>query len=320
MNHEYTYALISACLEHDMSRVKSLALQVAAHSHAKSPEFSDRIRKLAERPNSSSTMTLLQPLHGGLMAQVTTSTTLDEMALEQTIRNQIDRVLAEYHGRMQLFTRGLAPARKLLFVGPPGVGKTMAARALANALGFPMFRIELHGTIAKHLGETGANLHKIFEQIGKLRGVFLFDEFDALAAQRTDTTGDVGEMRRAVNTLLTLIEDDPSENFIIAATNMGHILDRAILRRFDEVIHFEVPDPITVRRLVERRIAKDPIEDGIDWRSIIAAAKAVGHADIVAAVDRVRKAAALDERAIGRTEIAEALRARTAATTRSETA
>src|SRR5207244_5982566 len=110
-----------------------------------------------------------------------------------------------------------------------------------RSAGLPMFRVELHAVIASHLGETSANLAKVFEHVRTMPAVYLFDEFDALGADRSsssDGSSAGAEMRRTVNSLLQFIEDDRSEGLIVAATNHPQMLDRTIFPRFDEPVAF----------------------------------------------------------------------------------
>ena len=226
----------------------------------------------------------------GLFATVSDLLPLDDMVLAPWIREGLDRVVLEHTRRDELLARGLRPARKLLFTGRPGTGKTMASGALALAVGLPMFRVELHGVIASHMGETAANLAKIFEHVRSMPAVYLFDEFDALGTDRSSVGGEAAgaEMRRTVNSLLQFIEDDRSESLIVAATNHGHMLDTAIFRRFDEMIAFETLTLVEMIALIERALG-DFDAQTLDYGVIFEANPKLGHADLCAVLDRVRK-------------------------------
>ena len=117
----------------------------------------------------------------------------------------------------------------------------MSASALAGELHLPLFTIVLDGLITKFMGETAAKLRLIFEAISQTRGVYLFDEFDALGSERA-SGNDVGEIRRVLNSFLQFLEQDQSDSLIVAATNHPKLLDRALFRRFDDVIEFALPD------------------------------------------------------------------------------
>jgi AAA+ superfamily predicted ATPase len=192
-----------------------------------------------------------------------------------------------------LLVHGLRPARKLLFTGQPGVGKTMAAGALARAIGLPLFRVELHEVIASHLGETAGKLAKVFDHVRTMPAVYLFDEFDAIGSDRSalsDGSSAGAEMRRVVNSLLQFVEDDRSDGLIIAATNHEQMLDGAIFRRFDETIAFAIPSREELVELVRRSLVESNLA-ALDYAAIYAAAAnpGLGHADVCAALDRVLK-------------------------------
>src|SRR5690606_14545412 len=113
---------------------------------------------------------------------------------------------------------GLKPVSRLLFFGPPGCGKTVTAEALAGELGLPWVRVRFDGVVSSFLGETAANLRKVFEFIEQGRYVALFDEVDALAKDRNDPA-DHGELKRVVNAFLTMLESHTGSSILIAATN-----------------------------------------------------------------------------------------------------
>ncbi|WP_249364437.1 AAA family ATPase, partial [Pseudoalteromonas ruthenica] len=138
----------------------------------------------------------------------------------------------------KLKNHGLSPRRKVLLVGPPGTGKTYTASVLAGELDYPLFQVRLDGVITKYLGESSAKLRQVFDAIREVRGVYFFDEFDALGSNRS-AGNDVGEARRLLNSFLQMIEQDESNSLIICATNHIEILDHALFRRFDDVIKYE---------------------------------------------------------------------------------
>jgi SpoVK/Ycf46/Vps4 family AAA+-type ATPase len=279
-------ALVDAHVNRDYARFRAVTLQIAAHS--KSEQTADYLRKLVERQQAQALTPL--PSANGLLSMPAELATLDDMVLAPATRERLDRIVLEHDRRFDLMARGLRPARKLLFTGPPGVGKSMGAKALATAVKMPLFRVELHGVISQYLGETASKLAKVFEHVRDMPGVYLFDEFDALGSDRA-SAGDSSagaEMRRTLNSLLLFIEDDRSDSMIVAATNHAQLLDPAIFRRFDETITFE---PLMLSELIElirRRL--DGFEIGhLDYVAIDAASPRLGHADLCAALDRVRK-------------------------------
>ncbi len=282
-------ALVDAHVSRDYARFRAVTLQIAAHVESKSERGADQLRKLVDRQQAVAFVPL--PSASGLLSAPPDLPALDEMVLAPSVRELLDRVLLEYAQREVLMVHGLRPARKLLFTGPPGVGKTMAAGAIARTIGLPLFRVELHAVIASHLGETSANLAKVFEHVRTMPAVYLFDEFDALGAERSSTSDGSSagaEMRRTVNSLLQLIEDDRSEGMIIAATNHPQALDHAIFRRFDEMVAFPRLARGELVALVDRALEGFDVHI-LDYDAIYAASPAIGHSDLCAVLDRTRK-------------------------------
>jgi SpoVK/Ycf46/Vps4 family AAA+-type ATPase len=128
-----------------------------------------------------------------------------------------------------------------LFFGPPGCGKTITARALAGELGLPLLYVRFDSLISSYLGQTAANLRKLFDFANRSRWVVLFDEFDALGRGRDDPA-EHGELKRVINSILQLMDGFRGDSLLIAATNHEQVLDPALWRRFDEIVKFEPPD------------------------------------------------------------------------------
>ena len=166
---------------------------------------------------------------------------LESLTLSSASRATIDLVIAENRQGELLRTRGLRPSNKLLFCGPPGCGKTVSAEALARELYLPLAVVRFESVVSSYLGETSANLAKVFEFARARPVVMLFDEFDAIGRSRTDES-EHGELKRVVNALLQLIDRFRGETVLVAATNHEGTLDSAIWRRFDEIVTFPRPD------------------------------------------------------------------------------
>jgi AAA+ superfamily predicted ATPase len=153
----------------------------------------------------------------------------------------------------------------------------MTARVLAHELRLPLHTIQVDKLVTKFMGETSAKLRQIFNLISETQGVYLFDEFDAIGGDRS-LDNDVGEMRRVLNALLQFIEQDVSDSLIIGATNNPALLDRALFRRFDDVIHYEVPDENGCRRLIENVLAS--FKGDLKWKHILEKSIGLSHAEI----------------------------------------
>jgi len=234
------------------------------------------------------------------------------MALDVDTRGRLDRVLTEQRQRAQLQSHGLHPQRKLLLVGPPGTGKTMTASALAGELSLPLFAIQLHTLITKYLGETAAKLRLIFDAIRETRAVYLFDEFDALGTDR-DSRNEVGEIRRVLNSFLQFLEHDDSDSLIVAATNYPTSLDRALMRRFDAVIRYTLPDKNVALEVLKNRLGLLKTAK-VEWSTVQKAATDLSHAEIARACESAAKIAILSHRThIDTTELVQALNERRSA-------
>lgn len=299
---EQVKALLHSHAEGNEERFYAIALQVAAQAARtgqvrKAQELRDLVDRLrartAERPPEARPIPLAQP-KGELAGLFTVSypgTKLGDLVLDQKTRKRLERVLTEQRNRARLGEHGLRPQRKLLLVGPPGTGKTFTATAMAGELGWPLCTIQLHVLITKFLGETAAKLRVVFDAMQETRGVFFFDEVDALAGERS-SGHDVGEIRRVLNSFLMFLEQDDSESVVIAATNHRSLLDRALFRRFDAVVEYALPTPEGAVDVMRARLAVVDTK-GMDWVSAGKAAAGMSHADISRACDDAAKNAIL---------------------------
>ncbi len=297
-------ALVRSHAEGDDTRFYSVALQVAAGAARNGQNrFAQDLRELVatlrERQSlaSSATGARLVPVTQprGDLAQLLTVTypqnILADLALESSVRVRLDRVLLEQRQGDRLRSHGFHPLRRLLLVGPPGTGKTMSAHVLAGELRLPLFLIRLDGLITKFMGETAAKLRLIFDALSETRGVYLFDEVDALAGERA-SVNDVGEIRRVLNSFLQFLELDASESLIIAATNHPQLLDRAMFRRFDAVVEYPLPSHDVIRKVIRNRLATVQV-GRLAWAKVDEAAAGLSHGEIAAAAELAAKEAIL---------------------------
>jgi hypothetical protein len=156
------------------------------------------------------------------------------------VASELQAVLNERRREAELSTAGLFPTKSLLFVGPPGVGKTLAARWIAIQLNRPLLTLDLAAVMSSFLGKTGNNIRSVLEYAQRSPSVLLLDEFDAIAKRRDDT-GEIGELKRLVTVLVQAVDEWPSDGLLVAATNHPELLDPAIWRRFDRVVRFPLP-------------------------------------------------------------------------------
>ena len=295
-------ALLKSHLEGDDREFLSVAMQAAAHeAKLGHGAIAQQLRELVDQAklrssatqNRSGQLIVLEPRGdlANLLSVQTPEIRLTDLALPESLAARLHRVLLEQRQRRKLNEHGLHPRRKLLFVGPPGTGKTMSASALAGELKLPLFTIMLEGLITKFMGETAAKLKLVFDAIRQTRGVYLFDEFDALGANRNQAN-DVGEIRRVLNSFLQMLEKDTSDSLIVAATNHGQMLDKALFRRFDDVIEYTLPDARLTEEILRRKLAGFD-NAGVDWTQVLPGAKSFSPADLVRASQEAAKNAIL---------------------------
>ncbi len=300
-------ALVRSHADGDDTRFYAIAMQVAAQAalsgHGK---FAQDLRALVDLVREHAKASADPVLHNlkpvplaqprgelaGLLTVGYPKTRVVDMALTHTLRTKLDRVITEQRQRDRIREHGLAPMRKLLLVGPPGTGKTMTAAALAGELGIPLFSIQLDGLITKYLGETAAKLRLVFDAIQSTRGVYLFDEFDALGGERS-SKNDVGEIRRVLNSFLQFLEQDESDSLVLGATNYVGLLDRALFRRFDALLEYALPTADVAARVMRTRLGLLDTSS-LNWDAAAKAADGLSHAEITMACDQAAKDAILD--------------------------
>jgi SpoVK/Ycf46/Vps4 family AAA+-type ATPase len=258
---ELIQELIRAHVDRNDQRFKTVALQLAAReARAGHRLVAGRIRDLLDEAGIARQIQPPAPVPiarasddlRSVLAVSYPREKLDDIILEGEAIDVIPRLLQEHRSRDALERAGLEPRRRLLLHGPPGCGKTLTAAVLAGELGLPLLRVRIETLFSRYLGQTAMMLTSIFEEMGRVRGVFLFDEFDALGRARF-AASDVGEASRVVSTFLQLVDADESGSLIVAATNGVREVDSATFRRFDDVVEMPLPSADALRRLLQLR-------------------------------------------------------------------
>lgn len=321
---DHIKALIRSHSEGDEERFYAIALQVAAQAARQGhTKMAKELRDLVDRAKAhgnppaqgqkTKPVPIVQPRGelAGLLTASFPTIRLADMALDQSVRSRLERILLEQRQREKLRAHGMSPIQKLLLVGPPGTGKTMTASALASELGIPLFTIRLDGLITRYLGETAAKLRLIFDAIQQTRAVYFFDEFDALGSERA-TKNEVGEIRRVLNSFLQFLEQDDSDSLVAGATNHPQILDKALFRRFDAVIEYGLPSADISEQVMRARLALLNTSQ-VDWSGAVEAAEGLSHSEVTRACEQAAKNAILQQHTrIDTGELVEALRERRA--------
>ena len=160
---------------------------------------------------------------------------------------------------------GLTPTRSAIFVGKPGVGKTLTARWVASQLGVPLYVLDLTVVMSSLLGRSGNNLRAALDFAKSTDCVLLLDEIDSIAKRRSDDT-DIGELKRLVTVILQEVDEWPTTGLLLAATNHPELIDPALWRRFDLVVEFKLPEMPAVKSAVKRFLGPDqtPLGQWID--------------------------------------------------------
>jgi SpoVK/Ycf46/Vps4 family AAA+-type ATPase len=316
-------ALFKAFAQGDGAQFHSVAMQIAAsearNGHGK---FAEELRDLIDQAKvrvpspGPSPIPLARPR--GEVAELLSVTYPDnrlaDLVLASKTRNVLQRVIREHKTVRDIRAHGLSPRKKLLLVGPPGTGKTLTASAIAGELSVPLFVVRLDRLITRYMGETASKLRLIFDSISQTRAVYLFDEFDSIGSER-GLSNDVGEIRRVVNSFLQMVEQDGSDSVIIAATNHPAILDRALFRRFDDIIEYVLPNKAEIVAALKTKVTGIKPGTRIRWTDLAARAAGLSYADLTRAAEDALKYALIEGRALTQADLSFALAERKASLT-----
>lgn len=287
---EQIKALIKSFGDGDEARFYSTAMQIAA-SEARSghKDFAEELKKIIDLAKTQKSKSLgvvkAFPLNAtqkelnDLLELSHPHEKLKEMVLFPKLHKVLKRVLDEQKKTEVLRQNNLFPRKKLLFVGPPGCGKTMSARVLASELAIPLFVIRLDGLISRYMGESIAKLRLIFDSMYQFRAVYFFDEFDSIGSTRIQNN-EVGEIKRVLNTFLLQIEKDSSNSLIIAATNLPEMLDSALFRRFDDIIQYPLPTKDEIAKLFKKELADFNLSKKYNLDKVAAQSIGLSYADV----------------------------------------
>lgn len=294
-NSDYIKKLINAHYENNQAMFRSAILQLAAaESTAGHSNLADEFKTLANKSLSFVNFSQNEQDTDGLFTVIFPENDETELVVSEDVRIRLERIIKEYRERNKLRGFGLQNRSKILLEGEPGTGKTLTASILANELNLPLCQIQMDKLITKFMGETSAKLRKIFTDIKNFCGVYLFDEFDAIGADRT-YDNEVGEMRRILNTFLKFMEEDNSDSLILCATNNKKMLDSALFRRFDDILNYALPNKNEIKKLFELKLGTYYNENYITDK-ILKLADGLSHAEITKACNDCIKTIILDNK------------------------
>ena len=241
-----------------------------------------------------------------LLEILTPKVTLNNVALPEKTLLALQQIVSEQKSFDRLAEKGIFPANRLLLCGPPGCGKTLTANALAGELKIPVAYVKLDGLVSSYLGQTGANIRKIFDFVKSKRIMLFLDEFDAIAKKRDDSN-ELGELKRVVTTLLQNMDSMPANVFLVAATNHHHLLDPAIWRRFNSSILLELPTADQRKQMIEKYFAEILPKHTIDFKTLVILSDGMSGAELQSFMQSLAKYCVLNniENCIAQKDIAE---------------
>ena len=168
---------------------------------------------------------------------------LNDVFLDDDNLQKVKQLVKEHRYIEELNKYNLPVNNKILLHGFSGCGKTTTAKAIAHEIGKPILILNLSNIVSSRIGETSQNIRMLFDKAAREKAILFLDEFDQIGKARGNDDKDVGEMRRLVNTVIQLIDYLPQNSLLIAATNHAHIIDVALLRRFQLKVDFKMPTP-----------------------------------------------------------------------------
>lgn len=290
--------LIKAHLDNDTTTFRRVALQIASkEASAGHNKVCNEIRELIDNcspivgQNIDTNVKFKERKNVHPMDELLSASypkeRLKEMVLDKDTYTEIQRILHEWNQRRSLEEYGLSCRKKILLIGPPGCGKTMSAKVIASELALPLFVVKFEGLISRYLGETSVQLKNIFDTMKTTKGVYLFDEFDAIGTTRGDLKEN-GEIRRVLSTFLIMLEEFNEDSLIIAATNYEQNLDWALFRRFDSIIHYTNPNEKHAIQLIKNKLKNFQTED-IDWNILKKYVQSLSYAELTQATTEAIK-------------------------------
>ncbi len=306
---EQIKSLVKAYVDRNNEKFKTVVLQIAAHeAKLGHDKFARDLKGLIDKIDAKRASVVQLNAQNPMLELSIPSHRFSELIVSDDISNRITRILNEYRNRNKLRSYGLTNRRKILIEGSPGTGKTLTASVIASELSLPLYTVQVDKLVTKFMGETSVKLRQVFDSIESMTGVYLFDEFDAIGADRS-LDNEVGEMRRILNSFLQFLEQDSSDSIIIAATNNPKMLDQALFRRFDDVLHYPLPTDKEIERLFAYKLKFYDKSFRIT-NQLIEAANGLSHAEISRVCEDAIKDSILSETTITQQQVIDLVKER----------
>jgi len=236
--------LFGAIAENDSANARSIALTIADKEGKRGHRSAEQLLKGALATISSHSHAKEIVRHEEILSRaltpVTESIQLEDVELSQNVRNELLSVIEEFISRWELRKAGIPNRSRLLFIGPPGCGKSATAKALGKQLRLPVFVLRFDALIGSYLGQTAQNLRSIFDFIQRSPSIVLIDEIDAISSARGGAR-DIAELDRVVISLMQQLELANPAGILVCTSNLPQSIDSAVMRRFDSVLKFPKP-------------------------------------------------------------------------------
>lgn len=308
ITHDDFFHLARLAIAGQEDDVRLFVAKMVRRHRTDTPDFADRLEQLLKNQRNARSSTPLRrssfdpapqqsmPVDGetrlSLFRRYEDQVEQLEPLLSASLQQSFMQLIRERQQIQRLSELGLHPTRSAIFLGPPGVGKTLTARWLAAQLQVPLLVLDLTTVMSSLLGKTGANLRSALEFAKQTPSVLLLDEIDAIAKRRSDDS-DVGELKRLVAVMLQEVDDWPASGLLLAATNHPELIDPALWRRFDLVLEFKLPETKQIKQSIERFAGDESLLIG-RWLDVLSYAfQGASFSDIERTLQRFRRTLAL---------------------------
>merc|ERR1712054_117755 len=226
------------------------------------------------------------------------NTTWDDIGGPENVKRELQELVQYPVEHPEKFLKfGMMPSKGVLFYGPPGCGKTLLAKAIANECQANFISIKGPELLTMWFGESEANVRELFDKArGAAPCVLFFDELDSIARARGSSSGDAGGAGdRVINQILTEMDGMGSKKsvFIIGATNRPDIIDPAVLRpgRLDQLIYIPLPDEGSRANILQAVLRKSPVARDVDLAYMARTLHGFSGADLTEICQRAAKMA-----------------------------